>query len=450
VPFWFDFRVDHRLLFFIVLLTLATGVIAGLLPALKASRVDVNESLKDDSRGTSSIRMGRFFKWLVCGQVTLSAALLIVAGAQAQLVVKLRQVNMPFDPDQLMMGRLEIQDAVYDTPEARVQFYDRLLNRVRAIPGVADVAVSSRNLVYGGANARFEIDRKVYENDNEKPMAQLEVISEDYFETIGVSILSGRAFDSRDRIGSPSVALVNEKFANKYWPNESPLGKRIRHNEKGAEWATIVGVAPDLSMQGLVTGPGQASEGIYLCEAQKAWGWLNLMVRADGDANALIGDLRSAVAAIDPQQPIHSFGTLSEQTKRQMQGFEVIGTQELVFGIVTVFLGAVGIYGVTAFSVGQRSREFGVRMALGATAGSILKLVFRQGSIQVIVGLILGTVLAILLTLPTQIVVPQVQVNYTTVMMVVLGLVALVAAVAMWVPARRASRVNPLDVLRHD
>jgi len=448
VPGWFDFRLDYRVIGVAILATLVAGVLAGIMPAWQAARVDVNAALKDESRGASSLTLGRFSRWLVTAQIGFSSMLLVAACLLAWTVYLTRQANLRYDPEQLLNGRIELQDATHPAPADRARFYQNLAGRLSAEPGVEAVAVTSRNLIGPGVQTRAGAEGAVYAHENEQPQVWLEVVSADYFRLLGVGAVSGRLFDSRDQPDTVRTAVVNESLARKFWPGRDPLGQRFRTSQTDEHWVTVVGVVPDLQMQGLFGPPNVNAAGIYLSQDQMGWGWLYLFVRTRSDPLPLAPAVRRAVAELDPDQPVHSIGTLAEHTARQIHGFTVVGVMAGLFALITLFLGAVGVYGVTAFTVGQRTREFGVRMALGATVNGVLQLVLRQGARQIAIGLSFGLFAAFLITRPLQNVLGDELVNSPLIYGLVVTVIATVGFLALWVPARRATKIDPMEALR--
>ncbi len=449
VPSWFNFRVDHRVVAIAALTTFAAGFLAGIVPALKASHIDLNTALKDDSR-TAAGAGGKLARWLVGAQIAFSTMLLVAAGVLALTIFNTRSANLRYDPDHLLTGRIEVQEGTQPTQEARALFYRKLIERLQAEPGVESVAVTSRNFIGSGVATQVAPEGAVFAHDNDRPTVWLDVVSTDYFKLITVKPVAGRLFDSRELHSVPLAALVNESFARKFWPGADPVGKRFRSNQTHEGWATVVGVVPDLQMQGLFAAPGRDEAGFYLSEDQMGWGWLDLFVRTRSDPLTLLTPVRNAIASIDPDQPIHSVGTLTSQTAEALRGFNIVGIMAAVFAGITVFLGALGVYGVTSQAVSRRTREFGTRMALGATIGQILKMVLVQGGRQIAAGVGVGLVAGFLLTRPLATLFGSGMANNPAVYLFVSVMISVVGLVALWIPARRAARIDPMAALHSE
>jgi predicted permease len=450
VPGWFEFRLDHRVLGVAVVSTLAAGLLSGLVPAWQASRLDMNTALKDDSRAAAGMGLGRLSRWLVSAQVAFSAALLVGACILGWTVFETRSVKLAHDPDHLLTGRISLHEANYPTPGHRARFYRMLMERLRAEPGVETVSVTSRSFVGSGVPTQVAPEGMTYAHDNLRPTVNLEVISREYFDLVQVRALHGRLFDSREESPALRTAVVNEAFAAKFWPKESPLGRRFRTSQTSDHWVTIIGVVPNLRMNGLFSPPGMDEAGLYLSQDQMGWGWLDLFIRTKADPIALVPAMRKAVASIDPNQPIDSIGTLTTQIRRSIRGFTLIGSMAAIFAAITLFLGAVGVYGVTALAISRRTREFGVRLALGATVRQLLGLVLRQGSRQIAIGLVLGLVAGFFLTQPLKSVFGAQVTGNPLIYVVVAAVIAAVGFLALWLPARRTSRVDPMTALRSE
>jgi predicted permease len=450
VPAWFDFRVDERVVAIAVVATLGAGFLAGIVPALQASRIDLNTALKDDSRTSAGIGGSRLARWLVGAQIAFSTMLLIAAGVLALTIYQTRKANLRYDPDHLLTGRIEVQEATQPTVEARALFYRKLIERLKAEPGVESVAVTSRNFIGPGVATQVAPEGVVFAHDNERPNVWLDVVSADYFRLIAVKPAAGRLFDTRELSTGSVSAVVNESFARKFWPKADPVGKRFRSSQTQDGWVTVIGVVPDLQMQGVFAATGRDEAGFYLVEDQMGWGWLDLFVRTKSDPLQLVTPVRKAIAGIDPDQPIHSVGTLTSQTALAVRGFSIVGLMAMIFAAITVFLGALGVYGVTSQAVSRRTREFGTRMALGATVGQVLLQVLLQGGRQIAAGVGVGLVAGFLLTRPLESILGSQMTNNPGVYAFVSAMIGLVGLLALWIPARRAARIDPMVALRSE
>ncbi|HMD61222.1 MAG TPA: ABC transporter permease [Opitutaceae bacterium] len=450
VPGWFDFRVDQRVVAIAVLATFVAGFLAGIVPAWQASRIDLNSALKDNSRAAGGMGASRLARWLIGAQIAFSTMLLVAAGVLTLTIYQARSANLRYDPDRLLTGRIEVQEATQPTEEARARFYRSLIQRLQAEPGVESVAVTSRSFIGPGVATQVAPEGAVFAHDNDRPTVWLDVVSTDYFRLISVKPVAGRLFDTREVTKSPLSAVVNESFARKFWPNVDPVGKRFRSNQTHEGYATVVGVVPDLQMEGLFAAPGRDEAGFYLVEDQMGWGWLDLFVRTKSDPLQLVTPVRKAIADIDPNQPIHSIGTLASQTAMALRGFNIVGVMAVVFAGITVFLGALGVYGVTSQAVSRRTREFGTRMALGATLGQVLRMVLFQGGLQVGAGVGVGLVAGFFLTRPLETLFGSQMANNPGVYLLVAALIGLVGLTALWIPARRAARIDPMVALRSE
>ncbi|RXK56025.1 ABC transporter permease [Oleiharenicola lentus] len=449
VPEWMEFRLDERVLAVAVISTLLAGILAGIVPAWQCSHVDVNTALKDVGRGSSGAGAGRLTRWLVSAQIAFATMLLVAAGVMSLTVYEARLVNLRYNPDKLLTGRIELQEGTQPTPEARARFYRRLLERLQAEPGVEAVAVSSRNFIGPGVPTQIETEGSTFANVNERPVAWLEVVSSDFFRLISVKPVSGRLFDNREQtITEERSVIINDSFARRFFPRQDPLGRRFRTNQTQEKWVTVIGVVPDLQMQGTFDEPGRNEAGFYLAQDQMGWGWLDLFIRTKADALQLVDPMRRAIAEIDPNQPIHSVGTLASQTAQALRGFTILGILAAVFALISLFLGAIGVYGVTTQAVNRRTREFGVRMALGSTVGQLLRLVLRQGGQQIALGLAIGLVGGFLLTRPLEQVFGSSMTNNPLIYVGVAVTISAIGLLALWLPARRAAKVDPNTALR--
>jgi predicted permease len=447
--FWMVVRIDPTVLAFSLGLVLLATVMAGTGPALKATGVSVNEVLKDASRGSSSLRLSRISRTLVVGEVALSCALLTVAGLMAKGVLVHTAGDLDFATEDVFTARVGLRSEDYPEQSDYEAFYDEQLARLEGLPGVRSAAIASTLPGLNAFRGRIEMEGATYKRDQDMPPARLAVVSPGYFHTLGVGLIEGRGFSSSDDAGAQPVAIVNQRFANRFFPGESPLGQRIRYELLGlqSDWVTVVGVAPNLGMRGRVE---EGSEGIYVPYPQHPRRYMSILLRAEGDVMALTPAVRAEVAAMDPNLPIYEVSSLSRRISEDTIPERTFATLFVIFGLTGLLLAAVGLYGVLAFAVRRRTREIGIRMALGADANSVLWLSWKGGLAQVLIGLGLGIAL-------TAIVSPAMGelLFYTspwdwTVYSLIALVLAVTGSVASVVPAARATRVDPMDTLRYE
>jgi putative ABC transport system permease protein len=456
-PFWVRIDVDPVALLFALGASLAAGVISGLVPALQASRTDVNEVLKDEGRGSSSLRVGALTRLVVIFEVAISCMLLIGAGLMIQNVLRLKG-RVDVRTDNLFTARVALFEAMYPEKERKIRFFDDLLRRLREEPGVESAAVSTYLPGTGAFMRQMFVEGAVYPKEEDRPWGHIAWISPGFFDTIRAPVLQGRDFNVQDLEGSLQVVIINRSLAEKLWPRQDPLGRRIRlvdnvtaaADAEPEPWRTVVGVVPDLGMVDLRDNEPEM-QGLYIPVAQNVPGFANVVVRTrDANPLSITGRVRAHVAALDHDLPIYFIFTLQQVVDRAGFFYKMFTTLFTIFGVAALVLATVGIYGVIAFSVQQRTQEIGIRLALGAQKGSVLGLILRQGMVQLAVGLVLGLALA----WPTARLLGNILVGVAPHDPLTLsGVCLLLAAVALfacWVPARRASRTDPLVAIRYD
>lgn len=451
-PFFLVFKVDAPILLFILGISMFAAVVAGGLPALKASRMDISGVLKDESRGSSGLTIGRMSKVLVVGEIAMSLALLVAAGLTARSITTLREFDYGFDPDAVFTARVGLFDAEFPDTLSRRSFYDELSRRIGAIPGVRSSSLAT--ILPGGAGANrssFAVEGKSYPEDRDYPAAFNGLVTPGYFATVGVSVAAGRDFDEGDVAGSLPVALVNESFAKKFLPGQSALGARFRPGTSGssASWLTVVGVVPDLWMQGMQNAEASPA-GYYVPLAQSDARFMSLLARGPSDPMSLSAEVRKAVESVNADTPIYFVDTVAGRIAENTWVYNVFGVLFMVFGFVALFLASIGLYAVMAFSVSRRTPEVGIRMALGAARGQVLGLILRQGIVQIGIGLVLGLGLALLVSRALKEVLFQVSSADPFTFVVVPLVLAVTGILASLVPARRATRVDPMIALRSE
>ena len=448
-PFWISFDLDYRVMLFVLGLIVLTSVFAGTLPALHAARVSASAALKDDSRASTSARLGRFSSVLVVAELAVSCGLLIAAGLMIKSVVQLKNVRLPFTVDNVLTARVDLPRATYPDSAASIRFFEQLLPRLQEVPGVEAATLSDGLPAAGNGVITVQIEGKAYPQNSDYPLAREGIVTAGYFETFQSPVLSGREFTRADVATSQPVAIINQSFARLHFPNVDPIGhqmKRIRPSTK-EPWLTIVGVVPDLIMEGI--GNNNASPvGYYIPIAQSdVANGVRMAVRTRGEPGAMTSLLRSAVTSLDPDLAIYEISTLQRVMDRQTWFYTVFGTFFMVFGICALLLAATGLYGVMSFAVTQRTREMGVRSALGAQGTQLILLVMRKSVVQLAIGLVLGLGLALAASDALQPVLYHVNPRDTAVFAAVIATLAIASLVASFLPARRVTRIDPMLAL---
>lgn len=448
LPRGFGVQLDMTVVAFTLGCALATGFLFGLLPAWSASRRDAAATLKEAGgrSGSGGKHTQRLRSGLVVSEVALAVMLLSTAGLLVRSFEALQRQSPGFEPTGLITARLSLPANKYDTPEKRIDFADSVLERVRALPGVLSAGITT-NLPFSGGNssASYSSPDIVVHPGAPAPHARYRVVGRGYFETVGMKPLLGRLFDEGDVLISQRVVVIDKLLADKYWPGQDPLGKRIVRDDPEKPFL-VVGVVPSIKFQGLDEDVNK--ESIYYPYDQASNTNIFLAARAQGDPLKVAPSLREAVRTVDPDQPVSDIKTMTERMDAASLSRRAPMVLLGIFSGVALLLAVLGVYGVLAFAVTQRTPEFGVRMALGATRRSIADLVLRQGAWLVAIGVASG--LAAFLALSSVVgkllygVAPTDPLSLT-VAPVVLALAAVAACI---VPVRRATSVSPLEALR--
>ena len=450
-PFWMVFRVDTPILLFIVVGAVVSALVAGGLPAIKASGADVSSVLKNESRGSSSLRIGRLSRVLVVGQIAMSLGLLVSAGLMTKSIATLRTYDYPFETDAVFTARVGLFEADFPDTLSRRAFYRDVEARLREIPEARSTALATVLPGLGSGGTRLAIAGQTYVEDSDYPRAESGLIGAGYFATLGVEVLRGRDFSAQDGAQSEPVAIVNQSFADEHFPGESALGYRFRagDSESTEPWRTIVGVVPNLRMEGM-NDPDRQQAGFYIPIEQNDARFMSILARGPGEPMALTEAVRAAVASVHAVTPLYFVQTLQSRIDEKTWVFSIFGALFLAFGGVALFLASIGLYGVMAFTVARRTPEVGIRLALGATRGQVLSLVMRQGLGQVAIGLVLGTGVAVLASRGLALILFQVSPYDPLVFGGIALVLASTGALATLIPARRASNADPADALRYD
>jgi putative ABC transport system permease protein len=452
-PYWISIELAPPVLFFALAVTVVSALISGTVPALKASGADVHDILKDESRGASSFRMGRFSSALVVGEIAISCGLLIGAGFMVKSIINLKGLDLGFTPDHVFTSRVGLFEADYPQPEQRRQFFDELVPRLEAIPGVRSVALATALPAAGTGNWWFGVEGATYDREQDYPFAHRADVTPGFFGTFEIPVVEGRDFTPQDREGSLPVAIVNQSFARRFFPETSALGKRIRLGRSDSEnpWLTIVGVVADAHVGGGVGGIGSdrvRPESIYTAVGQNDDRFLSIAIKTAGPPLAITDRVRDAVASLDANLPIYQALTMEDVIESSTWAFGVFGSLFAIFGVIALFMASVGLYGVMAFSVSRRVQELGIRMALGAHAKNIVGLVLKRGLVQLGIGITGGLALGALLARPLRVVLFDVSTGDASVYLAIVVTLAFAGLLACIIPARRATRVDLVEALK--
>jgi putative ABC transport system permease protein len=457
-PYWWQFTIDAPVLLFTVAITLVATVVSGLVPAFLSTRANAAEIMKEGGRGNSSRLVNVITRVLVVGQIALTAALLIAATLQIKSIRNQTKLDYGYDENALYAARMGLMDGAYPSEDARREFFMRAVRGLRANPQFESAAMTDRfRMTFAGAG-QYEVDGQNYLTDRDRPRCNFESVSDNYFATLGLKILEGRDFTVDDQDSKQPVAIVNASFARKHWGNQSAIGHQVRifNPGKPQPWRTIVGVVPDTLMQGPFDQQTE-NAGFYmpLLGASPATQFCTIVVRprAGQRADTLGPALSRAVAELDSNLPIYFPGTPARFHAEILSANRIIATLFSIFGVVAFILSAVGLYGVMSFSVNQRTQEFGIRMALGADAKRIFRMVMTQGAWQLAIGLVLGAggialLLGVVAAAALKNILFKVNALDPSIYLAVAGLLTLVAAASCFVPARRATLVDPIEALR--
>jgi putative ABC transport system permease protein len=451
MPLWFVASFEPAVVGFVLVLTGLSAILAGTAPAVRASSSGVSEILNDEARGSSGLRLGRISKALVVGQLALSCGLLVASGLMIKTIVNIARFDYGYSTSNLYTARLGLFAKDYPTPVAQRQFYDRARERVEALPGVKAVAFGSDLPGRGSSQMqRLSVDGTPYPTEQDHPRARRVVITPRYFDLFDVRPLRGRAVTQADAPGSLPVAIVNQRFVGRFLGRGDPLGRRVRLGDDAEPWRTVVGVVPDMHLGGAIGQLNPQDEGVYVPLAQNVINFMSLLVRTDRAPLAHASAIQGAINEIDPTLPLYWVRSLDDQYRLDTTFYRLFGTLFTAFGFAALALGVVGLYGVMSFSVGNRIREIGVRMALGAQARDVRRMILRQGAIQIAIGVAIGLALAALLSRGLGILLFGVKPWDPAVFMMVVGALTAAGLAACLVPARRATRVDPIAALRYE
>ncbi|HXT17282.1 MAG TPA: ABC transporter permease [Gemmatimonadaceae bacterium] len=442
--FWMDVGLHPAVLLFVVATAVVASIVSGLAPAIQSARIDISAVLKDESHGASSLRVGRLSRTLVVVQIAVSSAILLASGFITRSIVNLRDVDPGFTTAGLVTARVTLTTG--DTVRQRA-FFERLDRELATLPGNGGVYLGNGLPGAGWVSHHAYVEGRTYRTQRERPIVSSLAVTPGFFTTFGVRATRGRTITAADRSGAADVAVVSESFVRRQFHGEDAIGKRIRvSSDSTAPWLTIIGVIPTL-FAASIDNPWPPE---VLTSFWQEGGHATGVVALRGTGDATSAALRRIVASIDPETPVYKVQSMADVMKQPMWLFNVFATIFLIFGAVALVLSSIGLYAVMAFSVSRRIRELGIRLALGATAGDVLGMVFRQGARQTAVGMAIGLVVGLVLVRAASAALFGVRPGDPLVMAVVAIVLGGTATIACIVPARRATRVDPLIALRTD
>ncbi len=443
--------LDFKVFAFALLCSVLTGVIFGVVPAWLASRADVNQALKESPRGSTVGRsQNRLRHALIIGEVAFALILLAGAGLFLRGLQRFANLDPGWRVDGLVTAQFNLRGPNYANPPQRAAFYQQMEERLRALPGVQQVAISGSQAAWGfGSSGSFKVEGQPEPEAGKWPEVYFEPVSTNYFETLGIRLLEGRAFNSSDIADKTPVIIVNETLAKQFWPNESAIGKRIGRPGNNPNWMEVVGVVNNVGFPSSLGEPYTRFQA-FRPLAQSPWSSAVISLRSSIPPEGFAGVLQRTAAELDPTQPIHRIRSVRSLVNQGLGNISLLGTLLGAFAALGLVLAAIGIYGVISYTVAQRTGEIGIRLALGAQTRNVLWLVLSKGAMLILIGSTLGFVGAYFVgwflatnlpTLPTR--------DPLALTGITLTLVA-VALAACYFPARKASKVDPMVALRHE
>jgi putative ABC transport system permease protein len=450
---WDQIHVDARTLGFAAAIALVSGILAGILPAMKSTRIGLSETLKESGRSNSSSRGSqRLRSLLVVFQVALAVVLLGAAGLLVRTSNRISEANNGYRPESILTMVINLPDIKYTNHAQMLSFFDPAVAKLQALPGVQAVGLTT-TLPFGSIHnvVVFNIEGRPWPSAAEAQFAEIESISPNYFRTMGIPLIRGREFTNADSATSPEVVIISQSLARAYWPNEDPIGHKIKPygaDDPAHPWMPIVGVVADVTLDW--DNPGK---GFTIYRSQRQWPrvYSAVVMRTSGNPEQIIPEVRNAIAAVDPEQTIMSVKSMVHLVKETTVEISYLTMMISALGVLAMLLAALGLYGVMAYSVSESTHEIGIRLALGATPGNVLLLVIRRGMLLTVAGLVIGLPISLLwlhrvlgsfvigIGPPDAVTLLEASVMLT-----------IVALLACWIPARHATRVDPLEALRYE
>ena len=452
IPPWMTFEVSPAVVMFVIGITFLSALVSGILPALQATRGDVHSILQDQSRGSSGRSVSKRSAALVVLEVSLSCALLVGAGLTIRSTLEITNADFGIEQEGILTAQLLLPGATYEDSLARRDVTDRLRTELGAIPGVTEVAITSNMPVLGTGLYFYGVLDHDYADDSEYRFGGYTRVSPTFFDLIGAEIVAGRGIDETDVLGSQRVVILDQRFVEKNWPGEDALGKQVRLGRSDSEnpWHTVVGVVRTIDMLEPLQFAAETPENMFAPLGQNPVAGLSVMLKTNGDPLAAAMPVRDVITRIDSDISVSRVGTFEQRIKEASADFVIIGGMFAIFGVVALLLASVGLYAVMAFSVDRRTAELGIRMALGADSGSIVRLILRQGVWPLAVGMVLGLGLAVLLGRALSSFLFNVSAMDPVTFVGIPLLLTAVSVVALLIPANRAARIAPVVALREE
>lgn len=456
-PYWMVFNMDYLVFLFFLAICVAAGILFGLAPALQISKANVNENLKEGGRGTTGgVRARRLTSVLLVVEIVLTLVLLVGAGLMIRSFLNMYSFDIGVETGNLLTVQIQPAASRYPQPESRRAFQERLLERLKTLPGIDKLTMTSNPPAGGALGRTLKLDdRNIADAGNRLPTVFRVAIVPGYFQALDLKVMQGR--DITDADGNPGneVVIVNEPFVRRYWPGENPIGKRIRlgqdlvrsTDDPTMPWLTVIGVSPPVFQAGQQNDLS-VQPTVYVPFRQEPTITFTVLARSHLPRETLITAIRNELRSVDPDLPLYNIRTLDQILEQRRWPFRVFGTLFAAFGVIALMMSAVGIYAVTAYGVGQRTPEIGLRMALGASQSDIMWLVLRQGLRRIGIGLVCGLLAAWGLSRVLQSVLVQVTAADPLTFISITLLLTLVTLIACWVPSRRAMRLDPAEALR--
>jgi putative ABC transport system permease protein len=440
-------QIDGRVLAFTAVITVLVGILCGLWPLIRLRTRELASAVREGDTRTGSGAGGRFGNGLVVAEIALAYALLVGAGLLVKNLVLLEGRDAGINPVHVVAFDVSPAGPRYSDADRVVAFYRDLLDRLHPVSGVESVGATTGLPMYRfGTNSELTLESGNPWNPGDAPLVEWRWIAGDYFKTMGIQLLQGRLFDRRDKQGAPAAIVINKSMADKFWPGQSPLGKRVSTNGHNGPWLEVIGVVNDVRSYGLAA---RTPYEMYRTVEQSPDGPMTIVIRTTADdPSQVVQAARSIVATLDPTLPVSHVQTMEEVVAASVGQPRLLSALTSLFGGLAGLLAMVGVYGVTAYNVRRQRREYGIRLALGANSAAVQKLVLARGVVVAIAWVAIGSLGAFLLTRTLEAMLNDVKPTDPIVFAMNAGIVMLVSLLACFLPARAAGRVDPMVVLR--